>query len=596
MGQRFGTRDALDQAATIARELKLPPERLDPLRDEAIACLALPDLKPSGPVIQVPPRGWAAFDFARGRYALRFRDGMISVRSFADDQEVARFTARGDRESGVFSFSPDGRYLATTDYPGGLTVWDVDRHAVAVGDPGPVSHGHSTRFSPDSRLLALAHDAGELLVYDLASGLEPASLVSGPGPANDLAFRGDGAQIALPYEDKTPTCRIRETETGRLVRPISLPTKGDWVAWSPDGQWLATGTHDRNGSAQVWRLRDATQVAHLAIEGWVVFSPDGKWLMTQSPTRRLWAVGTWHEVRQIDGAGLCISPDCRQVVVQDASKVIRLVEAETGRTLARLESPDLCTVAGATFSADGSRLVVTTGDGPAVHVWDLRAIRRQLATIGLDWDAPAYSDDDPASPALSPLPPLKVDCGPFALTGNLDPKVNEPLIADLENALSRHPDQGQIRSMLAQYCNSFAWELVTAPVSAGDSERALSLAHRAVELAPKAAIYLNTLGVAQYRAGQSTEAIATLEKSLAAGTGDTDAFDLFFLAMARFKLGEITRTRADFDRAAKWRRDHPNLPAQYATELDSFQAETKALLESPPPVLPADVFASKPSG
>ena len=66
---------------------------------------------------------------------------MISVRSFADDQEVARFTARGDRESGVFSFSPDGRYLATTDYPGGLTVWDVDRHAVAVGDPGPVSSG-----------------------------------------------------------------------------------------------------------------------------------------------------------------------------------------------------------------------------------------------------------------------------------------------------------------------------------------------------------------------------------------------------------------------------------------------------------------------
>ena len=60
-------------------------------------------------------------------------------------------------------------------------------------------------------------------------------------------------------------------------------------------------------------------------------------------------------------------------------------------------------MAWATFSPDGSRLVVTTNDGPAVHVWDLRAIRRHLAEMGLDWDAPAYSDDDPASPALRRL-------------------------------------------------------------------------------------------------------------------------------------------------------------------------------------------------
>ena len=51
MGQRFDSLDALAQAAAIARELKLPATRLDPLRDEAIACMALPDLKPTGRVI-----------------------------------------------------------------------------------------------------------------------------------------------------------------------------------------------------------------------------------------------------------------------------------------------------------------------------------------------------------------------------------------------------------------------------------------------------------------------------------------------------------------------------------------------------------------
>ncbi len=141
MGQRFKALEALDQAATIARELKLPSERLDPLRDEAIACLALPDLKPTGNFIQRPPgTARVAFDSTMTRYALRFRDGRISVRRVADDTEIARFQARGDREFSVFRLSPDGRYLATTHYPdSALTVWDIDRHSVAVSDPGLVA-------------------------------------------------------------------------------------------------------------------------------------------------------------------------------------------------------------------------------------------------------------------------------------------------------------------------------------------------------------------------------------------------------------------------------------------------------------------------
>jgi hypothetical protein len=369
------------------------------------------------------------------------------------------------------------------------------------------------------------------------------------------------------------------------------------VAVSPDGQWLATGSFGKNG-VQVWKLRDATEVAHLAIEGHgsVVFSPDGKWLMTKAPPCRFWSVGTWREAQQIGSQGHCFSPDGRLVVVQDASQVLRLVVTETSRTVARLESPDGGGAQFTDFSPDGSHLVVSTGDGPAVHVWDLRAIRRHLARIGLDWDAPAYSDDDQASPSPPPLPPLKVDYGPVPLTGHLDPKVYEPLIADLETALARHPDQRQIRRMLAQYCNNYAWGLATAPESSRDPQRALSLARRAVELAPKAAIYLNTLGVAQYRAGQFSEAIATLEKSLAAGKGESDAFDLFFLAMARYRLGRVAEARADFDRARKWRRDHPN-PGQpgWSEELDAFQAEARALLDGQPHELPAGVFAPEPS-
>jgi eukaryotic-like serine/threonine-protein kinase len=185
-----------------------------------------------------------------------------------------------------------------------------------------------------------------------------------------------------------------------------------YVAVSPDGEWLATGSHHLG--AQVWRVRDAKKVAELPVDTRtaVAFSPDGKWLLTAYPPCKLWTTGTWAFVRELGGAGLCFSPDSRLVALLDASRIIRLVEAETGRVIARLESPDSCDVIFATFSPDGSRLVLVSSDISAVQVWDLRAIRKRLADIGLDWGAPAYSDDDRAAASLPPLPRLQVDLGP----------------------------------------------------------------------------------------------------------------------------------------------------------------------------------------
>ncbi len=133
--------------------------------------------------------------------------------------------------------------------------------------------------------------------------------------------------------------------------------------------------------------------------------------MTSQYPCRLWIAGTWRQERELVGTGLCFSPDGRYLVLEDTNRVLLLVETESGRTIARFQRPDSFAEAVATFSPDGSRLVVTTNDGPAANVWDLRTIRNRLAAIGLDWDAPACPVDDPADPALPSLPPLKVDLG-----------------------------------------------------------------------------------------------------------------------------------------------------------------------------------------
>ena len=131
----------------------------------------------------------------------------------------------------------------------------------------------------------------------------------------------------------------------------------------------------------------------------------------------------------------------------------------TGRTLAALESPDLCRAAAAAFSPDGSRLVVTTTKPRgAVHVWDLRAIRKHLTEMGLDWDAPPYSEDDPAGPSARTLPPIQFDYGPLRpviehYNSHLE-EIGVPaedLVARYTERLKAHPDDADA-SALAWSC------------------------------------------------------------------------------------------------------------------------------------------------
>jgi WD40 repeat protein len=127
-----------------------------------------------------------------------------------------------------------------------------------------------------------------------------------------------------------------------------------------------------------------------------VFSPDGKRLLATAvvatilPVRR-WEVGTWVEMpfkEPIEGQNAAFSPVGKLVVLETGFGVARLIDAETGREYARLEDPDQHRATHFAFTPDGTKLVCASGDGDCVHVWDLQAIRRQLAEMGLDWESP----------------------------------------------------------------------------------------------------------------------------------------------------------------------------------------------------------------
>src|SRR5208282_557773 len=102
-------------------------------------------------------------------------------------------------------------------------------------------------------------------------------------------------------------------------------------------------------------------------------------------------------------------------------------------------------------------------------------------------------------------------------------------------------------------------------------------------------VSLNTRGVVLYRAGQHAEAVTTLDKSLKAGQGQFDGFDLFFLAMAHHRLGHREEARRCLDRAIEWMGHSGRLTGDQAKELASFRAEAESVLAGPTGELPDEV-------
>jgi tetratricopeptide (TPR) repeat protein len=122
--------------------------------------------------------------------------------------------------------------------------------------------------------------------------------------------------------------------------------------------------------------------------------------------------------------------------------------------------------------------------------------------------------------------------------------------------------------------NGLAWFLATCPDSRfRDVRRAVEVARKAVEKAPKAGEVWNTLGVAEYRAGAWDEAIEALSRSVELTSGGS-ASDHFFLAMAHWKKGDKAKARSWYDKAVHWMEETKS----QGDELPRFRDEAAALL------------------
>ena len=188
-----------------------------------------------------------------------------------------------------------------------------------------------------------------------------------------------------------------------------------------------------------------------------------------------------------------------QVLDPNFGAAIALVELATGREVAQLQDPEGAKAAQIVFSPDGTQVIDTLVDQPEIRIWDLRAIRRKLAELGLDWDSPAPWDAGSTTIRHTSELQRRYRVNPGRLNEwvrQAPVKRREQAVADAEAYLRSHPDSPEIRKWSGQLCNALAWELIAGAEEHRDPTRALPLARRAVAQKPDDTTYLTTLGLA----------------------------------------------------------------------------------------------------
>ncbi|HLJ97222.1 MAG TPA: hypothetical protein VKU02_28945, partial [Gemmataceae bacterium] len=294
------------------------------------------------------------------------------------------------------ALSPDGGKIASSSQDGSVTIWDTKTDQELLSIPAHKNNVRCVAFSPDGEWLASAGRDGTVKIWDAQTGRNLRTLQGHRDSVHCVAFSSNGKYLASG--DKQGEVKIWDATTSQAAHtllhilrgPDTFPgheTQVNCLAFSPDGQRLASGGSDRR--ICLWDVRtgqgQCTISGHKRNVSGVAFSPDGRLFAScggdfnerGGGELKLWNAMTGQEIGDLRGSAHCVwclafSPDGRRLATGDADENVKLWDVASGQEVLTLRG-SLQTVRGVVFSPDGQRLYSCGHDGN-VRLWDATPI------------------------------------------------------------------------------------------------------------------------------------------------------------------------------------------------------------------------------
>lgn len=345
-------------------------------------------------------------------------------------------------------FSSDGQRLKVTQFGG------VEIHEFRSGETCRWITGQGQRqvaFDPSQRILCMASDASGCQLWSMP-GLEPLGRLC-PAPAPSVAWSSADHSLLVGNDNglfefpvrvensklrvgpskfvlsnfKYPFWRVHVSHDAQHVVAYELQSLGPvildrrraaakkWlrpqqtneISLAPNGRWFCITYADRAVVTDFGSMETVAEFPLASYSG-VAFSADSQLLVISSTNRCQFIrtdnwelVGAVNEtVRMFEPA---ISTDDKLAVVPTGTAELGVFETSTLQLLAKLkfaDAPRLYTAAN--FNSNSDWLCVAHESNGAT-LWDIRKIREQLATLGLDWQLPLASSPPIHAQAITTL-------------------------------------------------------------------------------------------------------------------------------------------------------------------------------------------------